>query len=264
MSTFNIRFGSSIGGCFEMPNFSYCIPLSIIKYQLEMTLHEAIEQLLRQQGRPLNMTEIAAELNRNNWYQKKDGSLISPFQIHGRTRKYPQLFERKGSTVLLADKSTELKNVPKTSVIQKDKLPTSRNKDSDEKYVIDICDQVLELKSSRQHKFEFLKGDPNSKGMSVLLPVDAYYEDLNLVVEYRERQHTEHVRFFDKPNKMTVSGVNRGEQRKIYDQRRREVLPKNGIKLIEISFDDFKHDRQKRIIRDKRHDLEVVKKRLNE
>jgi len=227
-----------------------------------MTLHEAIEQLLRQQGRPMTTFEIAAELNRNNWYQKKDGSLILPFQIHGRTRKYPQLFDRNGTTVLLADKSTGIKNASKTSAKQKNKLSTSRKKDPDEKYVIDLFDQVLELKSSRQHKFEFLKGDPNSKGISALLPVDAYYEDLNLVVEYRERQHTEDVRFFDKPNKITVSGVNRGEQRKIYDQRRREVLPKKGIELIEISYDDFNHDSQKRILRDKTHDLEVVKKRL--
>ena len=45
--------------------------------------------------------------------------------------------------------------------------------------------------------------------------------------------------FFDK--RQTVSGVGRGEQRKIYDQRRRDVLPVNGIKLIEIMEEEVPH-----------------------
>lgn len=66
-----------------------------------MTLHEAIEKLLRQVGRPMTTKEIADELNKNGWYQKKEGSLITPFQIHGRTKNYPNLFMRNGSTVSL-------------------------------------------------------------------------------------------------------------------------------------------------------------------
>jgi hypothetical protein len=66
-----------------------------------MTLHEAIEKLLHQNKRSMTTTEIASELNKNNWYQKKDGSTIEPFQIHGRTKNYPQLFIRNGSTVSL-------------------------------------------------------------------------------------------------------------------------------------------------------------------
>ena len=100
-------------------------------------------------------------------------------------------------------------------------------KNSDEHYVIDLCDEILGLKASRQHTFDFLRGDgePGRK-----LPVDAYYPNLKLVVEYKERQHTESVAFFNK--KTTVSGVSRDEQRRIYDQRRRNVLPKHGIQLI--------------------------------
>lgn len=66
-----------------------------------MTLHEAIEKLLLQTGQSMTTTEIATELNKNKWYQKKDGSLINPFQIHGRTKNYPQIFNRNGSTVSL-------------------------------------------------------------------------------------------------------------------------------------------------------------------
>ncbi len=126
--------------------------------------------------------------------------------------------------------------------------------DSDESYVIDLCDKILGKKASRQHKFDFLKGDSGRR-----LPVDAYYVELKLAIEYQECQHSEPVSHFDKPHKMTISGVHRGEQRKIYDQRRRELLPQNGIKLIEIDYTQFEYDGRKRIVRDRERDLEVVK-----
>lgn len=66
-----------------------------------MTLHEAIEKLLKQTGRPMTTIEIAKALNENRWYQKRDGSDITPFQIHGRTKNYPQLFDRDGTLVFL-------------------------------------------------------------------------------------------------------------------------------------------------------------------
>lgn len=130
-----------------------------------------------------------------------------------------------------------------------------KTSDSDEAYVLDLCDQILKRDSMRQHRFDFLKGDAGTK-----LPVDAYYPDLSLVVEYRELQHTESVKFFDR--RQTVSGVGRREQRRIYDQRRREVLPRHGIKLIEISYSDFNFDGRKRIKRNKQSDEEVVRKAL--
>lgn len=77
-----------------------------------------------------------------------------------------------------------------------------KGKARDEDYVIDLCDEALGLTASRQHRFDFLRGDGNP---GVKLPVDAYYEKKKLVVEYYEKQHTEAVPFFDK--KKTVSGV---------------------------------------------------------
>ncbi len=132
----------------------------------------------------------------------------------------------------------------------------------DEQYVLELCDKVLGRLSSRQHKFDFLLGDPNTNGFAAKLPVDGYYADLNLVIEYRERQHTEGVSFFDKPDRMTVSGVHRGEQRRIYDERRHQVLPEHGIRLVELSYSDFNYDNQKRIIRNPKNDEEVVRKKL--
>lgn len=225
-----------------------------------MTLHEAIEKLLRQNGRPMTTQQIADELNKNNWYQKKDDSKISAYQIHGRTNNYANLFSRNGTTVSLSEQTT----VKAIKVSTKPTSRTSTTSDKDEHYVLDLCDKVLGLTSSRQHKFDFLLGDPNSKGVAAKLPVDSFYEELNLVVEYRERQHTESVNFFDKPNRMTVSGVHRGEQRKIYDERRREILPKHKINLVEISFTDFNHDRQKRIIKNPKLDEATIKQKLND
>ena len=134
-----------------------------------------------------------------------------------------------------------------------------KRKDSDESYVIDLCDEVLGKKAFRQHCFEFLKGDPGKDGKSRKLPVDAYYPSKNLVVEYNERQHTERVKLFD--DKPTVSGVSRGEQRKLYDARRKEVLPQNGIKLVVISYFNFELD-GKKIKRNRKRDLKKVKELL--
>ena len=44
-----------------------------------MTLHEAIVRLLKEKGQAMTTSEIADELNLNNWYTKKDGSLITAF-----------------------------------------------------------------------------------------------------------------------------------------------------------------------------------------
>lgn len=123
-------------------------------------------------------------------------------------------------------------------------------KASDEHYIIDLCDEILGQSASRQHRFDFLRGDTG-----VPLPVDAYYPKLNLVIEYYERQHTESTPFFDR--KETVSGVSRGEQRRIYDHRRQELLPQFGIKLVIISYSDFGFS--KKLVRNRKRDLHIVR-----
>jgi hypothetical protein len=122
----------------------------------------------------------------------------------------------------------------------------ARSKDNDEAYIVGICDKVLGKKASRQHRFDFLRGDPGKGGRQVRLPVDAYYSELGLVVEYHERQHAESVPFF---NRMTISGMTRDEQRKRYDQRRAEVLPRHGITLVVICHLEFECDKAKRLRR---------------
>lgn len=227
-----------------------------------MTLHEAIVKLLTQTRRAMTTLQIADSLNKNGWYKKGDGSALEASQINLRIRKYSHLFSKNGATVSLSNVKTPAKPILPSSRDKK-LTQTSSKADKDEHYVIGLCDKVLGLSSSKQHKFDFLRGDPNSNGKAAKLPVDSFYETLNLVVEYRERQHTESVNFFDKPNRMTVSGVHRGEQRTIYDERRRQILPRHKIKLVEISYADFNYDKQKRIIRNPKQDEEVVKQMLS-
>ena len=142
------------------------------------------------------------------------------------------------------------------SAKKKKKTKSKDKKERDELYVIRLCNEVLGVEASRQHKFDFLRGDGNPGRP---LPVDAYYEKYNLVIEYYENQHSESVPFFDKKN--TVSGVTRGEQRRIYDERRKTVLPQHGIKVVIISYSDF--GESKRIKRDYNHDIEVIRRKLN-
>lgn len=133
------------------------------------------------------------------------------------------------------------------------KNTTNSRTNSDEYYVISLCNEVLGKTASQQHKFDFLLSDSGRP-----LPVDAYYEELNLVIEYHERQHTEAVKFFDR--RMTISGVSRGEQRRIYDERRQTILPQHGIKLVIIDYTDF--GTSKNLSRNHDKDLETVRKIL--
>ncbi len=134
--------------------------------------------------------------------------------------------------------------------------------DSDEAYVIGLCDEVLGIKASRQHKFDYLRGDSRDGRPGRRLPVDAYYPKLALAIEYRERQHVEQVAFFDKPDRLTVSRVHRGKQRLLYDKRRREVLPRHAIELIEISYSDLAHGKNRQLLRKRSQDIDVLRRVL--
>lgn len=138
----------------------------------------------------------------------------------------------------------------------------NETKKNDEAYILNLCDEVLGESSFRQHTFNFLRGDPGKNGVGRKLPVDSFYPSLKLVIEYKERQHSEPVPFFDKQHKITVSGVHRGEQRKLYDQRRREILSKNKIQLLELSYSDFFHNNNKRLTRNRKDDLRILRGKL--
>lgn len=58
-----------------------------------MKLHEAIEEVIRQSGKPLTFTEIARQINAHGIYSRKDGKPVPASQISARVKNYPLLFE---------------------------------------------------------------------------------------------------------------------------------------------------------------------------
>lgn len=143
---------------------------------------------------------------------------------------------------------------PAPNTIRATTAGRSRSK-SDEAYVIDLCDEALGERGQRQHRFPWLVGDAGTR-----LPVDAYYPEPGIVVEYRERQHDEPVAFFDR--RETVSGVHRGEQRRLYDERREQEVSKHGLRLVIIRVADLDNDRGRKLRRNHAHDRDVIERLL--
>ena len=73
-----------------------------------MTLHDVIVAVLQDAERFMSTSDIAVEVNRRGSYRKRDGTAVSPFQVHGRTKNYPRLFVRQGSQVGLRDWDSDI------------------------------------------------------------------------------------------------------------------------------------------------------------
>ncbi|MFD8508959.1 hypothetical protein ACFV2L_40515 [Streptomyces sp. NPDC059687] len=133
---------------------------------------------------------------------------------------------------------------------------------SDEAYVVGLCNEVLGETALTQHRFDWLLGDAGSGGRRIKLPVDAYWAGHQLVVEYREVQHDQPVPHFDKPDRLTVSGVHRGEQRALYDARRESEIPAHGLRLVVIRPADLDADSRGRLRRNREADIAALRKIL--
>lgn len=150
--------------------------------------------------------------------------------------------------------------------------PIAARLNSDETYVIALCDKVLGLKADRQKRFDFLLGDLHKNGKTqTLLPVDAFYEELQLVIEYKEIQNFRPIASRAKiesedeeEEEENTKIVSREEQRRIYDERRAKVLPENDISMLVISYSDFNYDDKNKIIRNEETDLKIVEKALKD
>ncbi|MGA5046005.1 hypothetical protein [Streptomyces arboris] len=133
---------------------------------------------------------------------------------------------------------------------------------SDEMYVVGLCNRILGESALTQHRFDWLLGDPGAGGLRVKLPVDAYWPGHQLVVEYRELQHDQLTPHFDKPDRLTVSGVHRGKQRALYDARRDTGIPAQGLRLVIIRPSDLDADNRGRLRRSEESDLAALQKIL--
>jgi len=76
-----------------------------------MTLHEAIEKVLKKNGKPLKPSEIAAILNDTNTYQKGDKSRIKSNQISARVNNYPSYFYKKDGLVYLNNWNPKIERI---------------------------------------------------------------------------------------------------------------------------------------------------------
>lgn len=68
-----------------------------------LTLHEEIRAILLEHGKKLGTVYIAREVNKRSRYHKKDGSVVTTLQVHGRTREYPKIFTRHRNMVGLVE-----------------------------------------------------------------------------------------------------------------------------------------------------------------
>ena len=103
-----------------------------------------------------------------------------------------------------------------------------------QRYVTELLVEILGP-AEIEKRFEWCRGDSLQAGCrGRTLPFDAVWDSRKLIVEVDERQHGEAVDHFDKPWKLTVSGVHRGEQRRLYDQRKGRHARRRGYKLIRL------------------------------
>ena len=65
-----------------------------ISNQEELTLHEAIDHVLKKRNTPMEAKDIAEEINKAGLYSRKDGTPIPASQIHLRVNHYPHLFTK--------------------------------------------------------------------------------------------------------------------------------------------------------------------------
>lgn len=153
------------------------------------------------------------------------------------------------------------KAVNTVSKIEKSK---EKRESSDEFYVLNLCDELLKEKASRKHTFPFLLGDMHRKGKTrTKLPLAAFYEEVNLVIEFLDKKNKTEQQL-KKLNVITVSGITRAEQIIRYNKRRRDVLQKKNINLIEIDYSLFECDNKKNLNREKDKDVRLLKKILTQ
>ncbi|MEP1032360.1 hypothetical protein [Ekhidna sp.] len=136
---------------------------------------------------------------------------------------HPERKNKNTNWYFVREGSTYVSNAPNDTGVTKSQKRRASVINSDEYYVINLCDELLQEQASRQHKFKFLLGDYHRDGRTrSALPVDAYYQNHNLVIEFMEGHHAESVET-GKREKRTISGVTFSEQRKIYSERKERV-----------------------------------------
>ncbi|WP_144720148.1 hypothetical protein [Agrococcus jejuensis] len=119
---------------------------------------------------------------------------------------------------------------------------------SDEHYVLSLCEQIVGRRALREFAFDWLRADPDARGTRRKLPVDAYWPEFAAAAQYYAGPII--------PDLATAS--ERTLQRIAYDQRRRTELARYRIELVEISSEQLAH-RGTKLLRDAEHDISVLR-----
>jgi len=70
------------------------------------TLHEAIAQVLREEGNEwMTARQLTDAVNERGLYRKRDGNGVDVNQVHARTRNYGDMFEKDGPNIRLREAS---------------------------------------------------------------------------------------------------------------------------------------------------------------
>lgn len=128
---------------------------------------------------------------------------------------------------------------------------------SDEYYLVNLCDELLEQKASRKHTFDTLVGSLHKRGKGrTKLPLDAYYKDLKLVIEFlKEPKEGEDVDETEQARRYQI---------KRYDERKKKAILKKELKLVEIKYAAFDCDETGKLIRNQEKDQKILKGMLKE
>ncbi|MEP4781263.1 MAG: hypothetical protein ABJZ18_09830 [Algibacter sp.] len=125
-------------------------------------------------------------------------------------------------------------------------------KNSDEFYLVNLCDELLEQEASRKHTFETLVGNLHKRGKGrTKLPLDAYYENLKLVIEFSRQE--EDFDALDKKGQARMIQVQR------YNHLKKKAIIQKDLRLIEISYATFECDDANKLIRNIENDKLVLK-----
>ncbi|MFK7749637.1 MAG: hypothetical protein AB8B65_14670 [Kordia sp.] len=130
-------------------------------------------------------------------------------------------------------------------------------KNSDENYLLNLCDELLDKKASRKHTFDTLVGNLHKRGKGrTKLPLDAYYQELKLVIEFFQKEKN----FEDLDEKEQA----RITQIKYYDELKKEAVLNKKFRYMKINFAQFQCNENDKLIRNTENDIIILKQILKD
>ena len=123
---------------------------------------------------------------------------------------------------------------------------------SDEFYLVSLCDELLGQEASRKHTFDTLVGNLHKRGKErTKLPLDAYYEDLKLVVEFFRKNEV--LEDLDDKEQARINQI------KHYDQLKKKAILKKDLRLMQINYASFECGEINKLIRNTEHDKQILR-----